>query len=487
MAGHRAALAGRLAAARPRAVTRIGRIRLCRLVSRRAWTRCPPSSTGTRSAARPPWLAVPDRLLRLPDGVPVAPRNGGDGPRSARRRVRSDGLAGEASRRAWLRLYRAERPRRRADRGRRRRGGFAARGRCRRGPRSGHNGAPTAPAGRDCRPYGWPTRSGAAGTPGTVFGTAGLGRRTRCDAARYVQVLADNAARDRAVRVSWVSRFSTAPGMSTPVACRHAAGHLERELDPRPRRPRHRLAGTRRRRRAGHAGDQVRRRPVPDHAVRRLGYEVVHCGFNQWNGVAIASRVGIDDVQVGFDGQPTWSGKPDVEAAAEARALGATCDGVRVWSLYVPNGRTVDSPHYGYKLEWLAALKDTAHAGWPKTRGRRSRSSGDWNIAPTDEDVWSVEFYRGSTHVTEPERAAFNAIVDAQFTDVVRPFTPGPGRLHLLGLHPAAVPEEPGHAHRLHPRLTRAGAAGDPRRDRPRGTKRQGPQRPRARARRAGA
>ena len=76
------------------------------------------------------------------------------------------------------------------------------------------------------------------------------------------------------------------------------------------------------------------------------GYEVEHCGFNQWNGVAIASRVGLDDVQVGFEGQPTWSDKPDVEAAAEARALGATCNGVRVWSLYVPNGRFVGSPHY---------------------------------------------------------------------------------------------------------------------------------------------
>jgi exodeoxyribonuclease III len=80
------------------------------------------------------------------------------------------------------------------------------------------------------------------------------------------------------------------------------------------------------------------------------GYEVVHCGFNQWNGVAIASRVGFDDVQIGFEGQPVWSDKPDVEAAAEARALGATCNGVRVWSLYIPNGRFVGSPHYYYQV-----------------------------------------------------------------------------------------------------------------------------------------
>lgn len=158
-----------------------------------------------------------------------------------------------------------------------------------------------------------------------------------------------------------------------------------------------------------------------------LGYEVVHCGFNQWNGVAIASRVGIEDVEVGFDGQPTWSDSPDAEAAAEARALGATCNGVRVWSLYVPNGRTVGSPHYHYKLEWLGALRDTASEWLAADPAAQIALTGDWNIAPTDEDVWDIEFYRDSTHVTEPERAAFRAVVDAGYIDVVRPFTPGPG------------------------------------------------------------
>jgi exodeoxyribonuclease-3 len=157
-----------------------------------------------------------------------------------------------------------------------------------------------------------------------------------------------------------------------------------------------------------------------------LGYDVVHCGFNQWNGVAIASRVGIDDVAVGFDGQPTWSDKPEVEAAAEARALGATCGGVRVWSLYVPNGRSIDSPHYAYKLQWLAALRQTAASWLGADPAQPIALVGDWNIAPTDEDVWNTEFYQGSTHVTEPERAAFSSILDAGFTDVVRPFTPGP-------------------------------------------------------------
>ncbi|CAN3126825.1 exodeoxyribonuclease III [Mycobacterium sp. smrl_JER01] len=158
-----------------------------------------------------------------------------------------------------------------------------------------------------------------------------------------------------------------------------------------------------------------------------LGYDVVHCGVSQWNGVAIASRVGIDDVQVGFDGQPSWSDKPEVEAAAEARALGATCGGVRVWSLYVPNGRTVDSPHYTYKLEWLAALHDTA-ASWLRSDPQAPIALvGDWNIAPVDDDVWDISLFQDSTHVTEPERAAFAAVVAAGFADVVRPFTPGPG------------------------------------------------------------
>ncbi|GFG73462.1 exodeoxyribonuclease III [Mycobacterium botniense] len=158
-----------------------------------------------------------------------------------------------------------------------------------------------------------------------------------------------------------------------------------------------------------------------------LGYEVAHVGFNQWNGVAIASRVGLDDIEVGFDGQPTWSSSPGVKATAEARALAATCGGVRVWSLYVPNGRALDDPHYTYKLNWLAALRDTAESWLREDPLAQIALAGDWNIAPTDDDVWSTDFYRGCTHVSAQERKAFTAILDAQFTDVVRPFTPGPG------------------------------------------------------------
>ncbi|MFV0495240.1 exodeoxyribonuclease III [Mycobacterium sp.] len=161
--------------------------------------------------------------------------------------------------------------------------------------------------------------------------------------------------------------------------------------------------------------------------LHELGYEVAHVGVNQWNGVAIASRVGLEDVQAGFAGQPGWSSKPGTPAAPEARALGATCGGVRVWSLYVPNGRALDDPHYTYKLEWLAALRDTA-SGWLREDPSAPIAlAGDWNIAPTDEDVWSTEFFEGSTHVSAPERNAFSAMADARFTDLVRPFTPGPG------------------------------------------------------------
>ena len=150
------------------------------------------------------------------------------------------------------------------------------------------------------------------------------------------------------------------------------------------------------------------------------GYEVVHCGHDQWNGVAIASRVGFDDVQSGFQGQPVWDGRD------EARALGATCAGVRVWSLYAPNGRAVADPHYQYKLEWLAALRETTKTWLADDEQAQIALMGDWNIAPRDEDVWNMAVFNGSTHVSEPERRAFAAIEES-FADVVRPFTPGPG------------------------------------------------------------
>jgi exodeoxyribonuclease-3 len=154
-----------------------------------------------------------------------------------------------------------------------------------------------------------------------------------------------------------------------------------------------------------------------------LGYEVASLGVSQWNGVAIASRVGLGEVEIGFPGQPCWGEAADTEA----RALGAVCGGVRVWSLYVPNGRSLTDPHYAYKLEWLTALRDTA-ADWLAAEPASPIALvGDWNIAPEDDDVWDMGAFTHSTHVSEPERAAFRAILDAGYADLVRPHAPGPG------------------------------------------------------------
>jgi len=161
----------------------------------------------------------------------------------------------------------------------------------------------------------------------------------------------------------------------------------------------------------------------PHEAFEKIGYQVAHVGLSQWNGVAIVSRVGLDDVEVGFAGMPGW-GEP---IEAEARALGATCAGVRVWSLYIPNGRELADPHLVYKLDWLARLRDAA-SGWLAADPQAQIALvGDWNIAPRDEDVWDMAAFAQSTHVSAPERAAFEAVLAAGFTDVVRPHHPGPG------------------------------------------------------------
>ncbi|MBW3085488.1 Exodeoxyribonuclease III [Austwickia sp. TVS 96-490-7B] len=162
----------------------------------------------------------------------------------------------------------------------------------------------------------------------------------------------------------------------------------------------------------------------PMQLFEEAGYEVAWHGLSQWNGVAILSRVGMSDVQVGFPGMPGW-GEPD--PAAEARAIGALCGGVRVWSVYVPNGRELDHPHYRYKLDWLAGLR-AAGAQWLAADPQAQVVlMGDWNVAPLDEDVWDPAFFADKTHTSGPERAAFAAMVDAGFVDVVRPYCPGPG------------------------------------------------------------
>jgi exodeoxyribonuclease-3 len=164
---------------------------------------------------------------------------------------------------------------------------------------------------------------------------------------------------------------------------------------------------------------KAREDQLPVMGLQVLGYDIASAGYNQWNGVAIISRVGIEDVTVGFPGMPSW-GEPD--PVAEARAIGASCGGVRIWSLYVPNGRKVDDPHYVYKLDWLARLREAA-AGWVDAP---VALVGDWNIAPQDEDVFDMKAFAKDTHVTPPERAAFQAFLDDGYADVVRPHAPGP-------------------------------------------------------------
>jgi exodeoxyribonuclease III len=143
------------------------------------------------------------------------------------------------------------------------------------------------------------------------------------------------------------------------------------------------------------------------------GYEVAVHGEASWNGVAILSRVGVEDVVPGLAGAP---GFPH----PEARAVAATCGGIRVFSVYVPNGREPGSDHYEYKLRWLAALRDVVAAGPEATV-----VCGDMNIAPADEDVFDPAAYAGHTHVTEPERAALAELQALGLRDVVRDRWPG--------------------------------------------------------------
>jgi exodeoxyribonuclease-3 len=143
------------------------------------------------------------------------------------------------------------------------------------------------------------------------------------------------------------------------------------------------------------------------------GYELALHGEVQWNGVAILSKVGLDDVVQGVAGAPGFP-------LPEARAVSATCGGIRVTSVYVPNGRVPDSDHYQYKLEWLAALAE-------QVRGGPSDAvvCGDMNIAPADEDVFDPDAYVGQTHVTAPEREALAHLQSLGLRDVVRDRWPG--------------------------------------------------------------
>jgi len=168
---------------------------------------------------------------------------------------------------------------------------------------------------------------------------------------------------------------------------------------------------------------------APVEELARLGYGFVHHGEGRWNGVAIASRVGIADVATNF-GEPLRPSKtPDVgddEPFAEARMLTAVCGGVRFVSLYAPNGRVVDSPFYRAKLAWFARL-----SRWLAERCNPQEPlvlGGDLNVAPADLDVWDPAACHGGTHVSDPERGAFARLADWGLVDAYRLRRPEPER-----------------------------------------------------------
>lgn len=172
---------------------------------------------------------------------------------------------------------------------------------------------------------------------------------------------------------------------------------------------------------------------VPRDELERRGYAIAHHGEGRWNGVAVVSRVGLADVVTNF-GDPLrpartpelHPGAGDDEPLAEARMIAATCGGVRVVSLYAPNGRAVGTPFYAAKLAWYARL-----AGWLERAHRPSEAlllGGDFNIAPTDADVWDPTACHGGTHVSPEERQAFFRLCDWGLVDGYRLLNAEPDR-----------------------------------------------------------
>lgn len=149
----------------------------------------------------------------------------------------------------------------------------------------------------------------------------------------------------------------------------------------------------------------------PYDSLAEDGYAAAAYGLGRWNGVAVLSRVGLDDVTRGLHDEPRY------EDATEARAIGATCGGVRLWSVYVPNGREPEHEHYKYKLRWFEALRDTVLA--ERSDDGAFGVLGDFNVAPTDTDVWDVAEFAESTHVTAPERDALAALRATGLSDVL--------------------------------------------------------------------
>ena len=163
----------------------------------------------------------------------------------------------------------------------------------------------------------------------------------------------------------------------------------------------------------------------PFEPFEEAGYEVQLHGLNQWNGVAFASRLPMEDVQIGFPSAPGFS-KTAVEGGppVEARAIAVTVEGLRLWSLYVPNGRGLDDPHLAYKIDWLGTLASDTKAWMSEHPDTPLALMGDWNIAPLDTDVWPTWDFEHNTHTSAEERAAFAEFEVIGLTDVVRDRVP---------------------------------------------------------------
>jgi exodeoxyribonuclease-3 len=158
----------------------------------------------------------------------------------------------------------------------------------------------------------------------------------------------------------------------------------------------------------------------PALAFQALGYETAHHGSGQWNGVAICSRVGLSDVTSGF--------AAGIDPDADTRLISATCAGISVSSVYVPNGRSLDDDHYQYKLSWLDRLG--RHLSVISDPGSDVAVCGDFNIAPEDRDVWDIAAFKGATHVSAPERAALADLESWGLVDVFRRRWPDSDRLY---------------------------------------------------------
>jgi exodeoxyribonuclease-3 len=169
---------------------------------------------------------------------------------------------------------------------------------------------------------------------------------------------------------------------------------------------------------------KCRENQFPFEPFEAAGYDVVLNGLNQWNGVAFASRLPMEEVERGFPSAPGFSKKAEDPLPLEARAMGVTVNGVRLWSLYVPNGRSLDDPHYAYKLDWLAKLAADTESWLAANPTQPLALMGDWNIAPLDSDVWPTWDFVNNTHTSAPERAAFSAFETIGLVDVVRPRIP---------------------------------------------------------------